>query len=59
MELQGVPVIITGGASGLGEGAARVFAAAGAKVTLLDLQIEKAQALAEELGGLAISCNVA
>ncbi|MCG8611238.1 MAG: SDR family oxidoreductase, partial [Pseudomonadales bacterium] len=47
------------GASGLGEGAARVFAAAGAKVTLLDLQIEKAQALAEELGGLAISCNVA
>ncbi|MFD2230273.1 SDR family NAD(P)-dependent oxidoreductase [Alkalimarinus sediminis] len=58
MNLQGVPAIITGGASGLGEGAARVLAAAGAKVTLLDLQIEKAEQLAAELGGIAIKCDV-
>lgn len=58
MDLQGVPAIITGGASGLGEGAARVLAAAGAKVTLLDLQIEKAEQLAAELGGIAIQCDV-
>lgn len=58
MDLQGVPAIITGGASGLGEGAARVLAAAGAKITLLDLQIEKAEQLAAELGGIAIKCDV-
>ncbi len=54
MDLQGVPVIITGGASGLGEGAARVLAAAGAKITLLDLPLEKPEALAVELGGIAV-----
>lgn len=59
MNLQGIAAIVTGGASGLGEGAARILAAAGAKVALLDLQIDKATALAAELGGIAIECNVA
>lgn len=59
MDLKGVPAVITGGASGLGEGVARILADAGAKVALLDLQLEKAQKLATELGGIAIACNVA
>ncbi len=59
MNIQDIPAIITGGASGLGEGTARVLAAAGAKVALLDLQLEKAQQLAKELGGIAIACDVA
>ena len=48
MQLNHVPAVITGGASGLGAGAARVLAAAGAKVALLDLQMDKARALAAE-----------
>jgi NAD(P)-dependent dehydrogenase (short-subunit alcohol dehydrogenase family) len=59
MNLKNVGAIITGGASGLGEGAARILAASGAKVALLDLQLEKARQLAAELGGIAIECNVA
>lgn len=58
MNITGVPAIITGGASGLGEGAARLLAAAGAKVCILDLQQEKAEEVAAEIGGLAISCDV-
>ncbi len=58
MNIQNVPAIVTGGASGLGEGTARFLAANGAKVTLLDLQIDKAQAVAKEIGGLAIECDV-
>ncbi len=45
MQLTNLPAVITGGASGLGAGAARVLAAAGAKVALLDLQMDKARAL--------------
>lgn len=58
MNIENVPAIVTGGASGLGEGTARFLAANGAKVTLLDVQIDKAQALADEIGGLAIECDV-
>jgi NAD(P)-dependent dehydrogenase (short-subunit alcohol dehydrogenase family) len=58
MNVTGVPAIVTGGASGLGEGAARMLAAAGAKVCILDLQQEKAEKVAAEIGGLAISCDV-
>ncbi len=59
MNVKGVGAVITGGASGLGEGAARVLAAAGAKVALLDLQIDRARKLAAEINGIAIECNVA
>lgn len=58
MNIQGVPAVITGGASGLGEGAARMLAAAGAKVTILDVQQDKAEQVAKEIGGLALSCDV-
>lgn len=41
--------IITGAASGIGAGAARLFAAEGAHVYILDIQAERAKALADEL----------
>ena len=52
MEFQGVPAIVTGGASGLGEGAVRALAKAGCKVAILDLQEERGKALAAEVGGV-------
>ncbi|WP_372971351.1 SDR family NAD(P)-dependent oxidoreductase [Marinobacter sp.] len=58
MEFQGVPAIVTGGASGLGEGAARALAAAGCKVAILDLQKEQGEAVAKDIGGVFIECDV-
>lgn len=58
MQLQGVPAVITGGASGLGEGAARLLAEAGAKVAIFDVQAEKAAVVAEDIGGIAVTCDV-
>lgn len=58
MELNGIPAIITGGASGLGEGTARLLAEAGAKVSILDVQTEKAESVAKDIGGQAIFCDV-
>ncbi len=58
MEFQGVPAIVTGGASGLGEGAVRALAAAGCKVAILDLQEERGRQVAEEVGGVFIRCDV-
>ena len=46
-----VAAVVTGGASGLGEATTRALAARGAAVTILDLQEERGQALAAELGG--------
>lgn len=43
--------LITGGASGIGEQTSRIFAQAGARVVILDLNLERGQALAAELGG--------
>jgi len=51
MELNGISAIVTGGASGIGEGCARQLAARGAKVVIADLQDEKGNALATEIGG--------
>ena len=58
MQLDGQIAIITGGASGLGEGTAREFAAAGAKVALFDIQEDKGEAVARDLGGLFCKCDV-
>jgi NAD(P)-dependent dehydrogenase (short-subunit alcohol dehydrogenase family) len=47
--LKGRPVLITGGASGIGESIVEHFAAQGARVTFLDLQREAGEALAERI----------
>ncbi|WNV74765.1 SDR family NAD(P)-dependent oxidoreductase [Geodermatophilus sp. DSM 44513] len=51
MQIPDVAAVVTGGASGLGEATVRALAARGAAVTVLDLQEERGQALAAELGG--------
>ncbi len=58
MDLAGKVFIVTGGASGLGEGTARMLAANGATVVIADLQVEKGEALATELGGAFVKCDV-
>jgi NAD(P)-dependent dehydrogenase (short-subunit alcohol dehydrogenase family) len=58
MEIQGKVFIVTGGASGLGEGTARMLAANGATVVIADLQADKGEALAKELGGAFVRCDV-
>jgi len=51
MEINGASAIVTGGASGIGEASARQLAAKGAKVVIADLNDEKGNALASEIGG--------
>ncbi|MBN3727199.1 SDR family NAD(P)-dependent oxidoreductase [Burkholderia sp. Ac-20379] len=58
MELRDNVFLITGGASGLGAGTARMLAAAGAKPVLADLNREAGEALARELGGVFVACDV-
>ena len=58
MQIQNNVFIITGGASGLGAATARMIAAAGGKVVLADVQAEAGQALAAELGGQFVKCDV-
>jgi NAD(P)-dependent dehydrogenase (short-subunit alcohol dehydrogenase family) len=53
-----VSAVITGGASGLGAATARALAAKGVKVALFDLNEEKGEALAAELGGVFCKVNV-
>lgn len=58
MELNGVSAVVTGGASGLGEATARALAEKGAKVAVLDVQTDQAQAVAAEISGVAYACDV-
>jgi NAD(P)-dependent dehydrogenase (short-subunit alcohol dehydrogenase family) len=58
MQIQDNVFIITGGASGLGAATARMIAAAGGKVVLADVQVEAGTALAAELGGRFLRCDV-
>ena len=59
MELtQNTAAIVTGGASGLGAATARLLAAKGVKVAIFDLQAEKGEALAKEIGGVFCEVNV-
>ena len=59
MLISGSVAIVTGGASGLGEATARALAARGAGVLIADLNAEKGEALAAELGGVFHSTDVA
>lgn len=58
MQIQDNVFIITGGASGLGAATARMIVAAGGKVVLADVQVEAGQALAAELKGTFVKCDV-
>ncbi|MEG1734513.1 MAG: SDR family NAD(P)-dependent oxidoreductase, partial [Comamonas sp.] len=58
MQIQDQIAIVTGGASGLGEATARALAAAGARVAVLDRQLDKAQTVAADIGGLALACDI-
>ncbi len=58
MDITGASAIVTGGASGIGAAAARGLAARGAKVVVADLNEEKGQAIAEEIGGAFVKVDV-
>lgn len=58
MDIKGQTAIVTGGASGLGEATARAFASAGAKVAVIDMNGERAQSVADEIGGKAFVLDV-
>ncbi|MEZ5643792.1 MAG: SDR family NAD(P)-dependent oxidoreductase [Burkholderiaceae bacterium] len=58
MNIQGHAALVTGGGSGLGEATARELARLGAKVAVLDLNIENARRVAADIGGLAVQCDV-
>ena len=59
MNIQGHAALVTGGGSGLGEATARELARLGAKVAVLDLNLDNAQRVATEIGGVAVVCDVA
>jgi NAD(P)-dependent dehydrogenase (short-subunit alcohol dehydrogenase family) len=59
MDVNGLGVVVTGGASGLGNATARLLAAQGARVTIFDLNEEVGVAAANEIGGLFVKVNVA
>src|SRR5882757_3134227 len=58
MDINGVSAIVTGGASGIGAATARLLAARGAKVVVADLQEDKGNALAAEIGGAFCKVDV-
>jgi len=55
VKLQGAPAVVAGGASGLGAATARELVARGAHVAIVDLDADRAEALAEELGGATVA----
>jgi NAD(P)-dependent dehydrogenase (short-subunit alcohol dehydrogenase family) len=59
MNLQGAAALVTGGGSGLGAATAEALAAAGARVVVMDLQAAAAATVAQRIGGLAASGDVA
>jgi NAD(P)-dependent dehydrogenase (short-subunit alcohol dehydrogenase family) len=58
MNLNGTSAIVSGGASGLGEATARELAQAGALVLVADLNAERGQKIAAEIGGLFAQVDV-
>jgi 3-hydroxyacyl-CoA dehydrogenase/3-hydroxy-2-methylbutyryl-CoA dehydrogenase len=58
MRIEGVGALVAGGASGLGAATSRALAAAGAKVVIADLNAEKGEALASEIGATFVTADV-
>lgn len=58
MDIAGKVFIVTGGASGLGEGTARMLAARGGSVVIADMQDDKGRAVAQDIGGTFVHCDV-
>jgi NAD(P)-dependent dehydrogenase (short-subunit alcohol dehydrogenase family) len=58
MDISGASAIVTGGASGIGAATARMLAVRGAKVVIADLQEDKGNALADEIGGAFAKVDV-
>ncbi|MGE0742573.1 MAG: SDR family NAD(P)-dependent oxidoreductase [Hyphomonadaceae bacterium] len=58
MKLSGCAAVVTGGASGLGEATARALAKEGVKVAIFDLNEEKGEAVAKDIGGVYCKVNV-
>jgi len=58
MDIRNVAAIVTGGGSGLGAETARALAKQGAKVAVLDLNEANVQAVAAEIGGIGLVCDV-
>ena len=58
MKLEGLSAVVTGGASGLGAATARLLASHGVKVAIFDMNAEKGEAMAAEIGGVFCNVNV-
>lgn len=58
VDINGASAIVTGGASGIGAAAVRQLAAKGAKVVVADLQADKGEELAKEVGGTFVRVDV-
>lgn len=58
MRLEGKTAIVTGGASGFGDGIARKFAAEGARVLVADINGDGAETVAQDIGGIACEVDV-
>jgi NAD(P)-dependent dehydrogenase (short-subunit alcohol dehydrogenase family) len=58
MQIDGSAAIVVGGASGLGEATVRALSARGADVTIADVNAEKGETLARELGCPFVACDV-
>jgi NAD(P)-dependent dehydrogenase (short-subunit alcohol dehydrogenase family) len=58
MDIRGHAALVTGGASGLGAATATALARAGAKVVCMDVNLDGARAVASEIGGHAVHCDV-
>ena len=58
VDINGASAVVTGGASGIGAAVARQLAAKGARVVIADLQAEKGEALAKEIGGVFVTVDV-